>query len=128
MQRNLIQVPARHEVSRSERRTARRKPVRLFCNQYIDGSPILGEAWEISMTGVLVRRVNGPDLDRACYAIEIGHPTEPLPRLWLCASPVWRQGEFEALRFVGLAPQDRLQLAHLLGRVDVATSESPSLA
>lgn len=94
-----------------ERRAARRTPARLFCNQYIDGTPILGEAVELSMSGALLRRVNGPDVDRACYAIEVGLGER---RVWLCATPVWRHGEYEAVRFVGQAPHDRLQLADLV--------------
>jgi hypothetical protein len=97
-----------------ERRTSRRKPVRLFCNQYVDGAPLLGEALELSMTGALVRRVNGPDVDRACYALEVGLAGDPSTSVWLCATPVWRQGVYEAVRFVGQAPQDRLRLAHLI--------------
>ena len=98
-----------------ERRTARRAAARLFCNQYIDGTPLLGEALELSMTGALLRRINGPDVDRACYAIEMGHQTD---RVWLCATPVWRRGEYEAVRFIGQAPHDRLRLAHLVRTCD----------
>ena len=64
------------------------------------------------MTGALVRRHRAPDADRAGYAIEIaGENGEPM---WLCASSVWRVGDFEALRFVEMAALDKLRLASVL--------------
>lgn len=98
----------------TERRSARRAPIHLFCNQYIDGDPCLSEAMELSMTGMLVRRVLGPTSDRATYAVEIATPESREGRVWLCASPVWRVGTYEALRFVGQSETDRLKLANLL--------------
>ena len=100
-----------------ERRVGRRAPIHLFCNQYIDGTPCLSEALELSMTGALVRRVLGPGHDRASYAIEIGEPKSQNGRLWLCASPVWRIGDYEALRFVSSSATDKLRLADLLSSV-----------
>ncbi len=100
-----------------ERRIGRRALTHLFCNQYIDGTPCLSEALELSMSGALVRRVLGPGLDRASYAIEIAEPRSDEGRLWLCASPVWRIGDYEALKFVGASPTDRLRLADLLSSV-----------
>ncbi len=97
-----------------DRRSSRRKSVHLFCNQYIDGAPVLGEALEISMSGALVRRVLGPDVDRACYALEVGLPSQPHERVFLCAAPIWRSGSFEAVRFVAQTPGDRLRLSDLL--------------
>lgn len=91
----------------------------MFFNQYIDGFPYLGEVLELSMTGALVRRVLGPELDRACYALELGG-SDKAPaseRLWLCAAPVWRQGAFEAVRFVAQSLSDKLRLASLLGEL-----------
>ncbi|MFO0556295.1 MAG: hypothetical protein U0271_48410 [Polyangiaceae bacterium] len=96
---------------------ARRTRVQMFCNQYIDGAPFLTETLELSMSGALVRRVLSPNLDRACYALELGLVDQPEDRVWLCASPVWRMGAFEAMRFVAQTPADRLRLAHLLGQV-----------
>jgi hypothetical protein len=57
-----------------DRRSAPRTPAHLYFNKYIDGVPHLCEALEISMTGMLVRRVHEPDEDLACYAVEIGLP------------------------------------------------------
>lgn len=97
----------------TERRSSRRSRVGLFCNQYIDGFPYLGEALELSMSGALVRRVLAPEVDRASYALELSQPgAEPL---WVCATPVWRHGPFEAVRFVAQGLSDRLRLANLLG-------------
>ncbi|NUP11011.1 MAG: hypothetical protein HOW73_33610 [Polyangiaceae bacterium] len=95
-----------------DRRSSRRSKVGLFCNQYIDGFPHLTEALELSMTGALVRRVLGPDVDRACYALELGDGGDSV---WLCATPVWRQGPFEAVRFVAQSLSDKLRLADVLG-------------
>jgi len=97
-----------------ERRSSRRKSVHLFCNQYIDGTPVLGETLEISMSGALVRRILGPDVDRACYALEVGLPEQPHERVFLCAAPIWRSGGFEAVRFVAQTLGDKLRLADLL--------------
>ena len=100
-----------------ERRAARRATIHLFCNQYIDGMACLSEAIELSMNGALVRRVMGPNTDRASYALEIADPRAQDGRVWLCASPVWRLGNYEALRFVSQSETDRLRLADLLHSV-----------
>ncbi len=95
----------------SERR-AKRTRVDLLANQYIDGVPHLADVLELSMTGALVRRVHAPDEDRAGYALEVaGTGSDPI---WLCASSVWRVGEFEAIRFVEMAAVDKLRLAGVL--------------
>ena len=71
----------------------------------------------MSMTGMLVRRVLGTSLDRATYALEMAPATSREGRVWLCASPVWRVGAYEALRFVGQSETDKLKLANLLYEV-----------
>lgn len=68
----------------------------------------------MSMSGLLVRRVLGPSLDRATYAIEIASAQSRDGRVWLCATPVWRVGAYEALKFVSQSETDRLKLANLL--------------
>jgi hypothetical protein len=100
-----------------ERRSGRRARVSLFLNQYIDGAPHLAEAVELSMSGALVRRVIGPEIDRASYALELAAPGRETERVWLCASPIWRIGAFEAVRFVAQGAADRLKLANLIGAV-----------
>jgi hypothetical protein len=100
-----------------ERRVARRLPVSFFLNKYVDGVPSLCEAVELSMSGTLIRRVLGPDVERASYALELAPDAATGAddaRVWLCAVPVWRAGAFEALRFVGQSRMDRLKLASLL--------------
>jgi hypothetical protein len=101
----------------SERR-AKRTRVDLLANQYIDGVPHLADVLELSMTGALVRRVHAPDEDRAGYALEVaGEGRDPI---WLCASSVWRVGEFEAIRFVEMAAVDKLRLAGVLAQSKLA--------
>ena len=100
----------------ADRRAATRSRVQVFLNKYVDGVPHLCEAVELSMTGALLRRVHEPDGERACYALEMSASPESKPeeRVWLCATPVWRSGSYEALGFVGQSQLDRLRLASLL--------------
>lgn len=101
-----------------ERRRAPRTPALRFANQYIDGVPHLADLLELSMTGALLRRVHAPDEDRAGYAIELlAEDGEPM---WLCASSVWRHGDFEAVRFVETSSVDRLRLAGVLEQARAA--------
>jgi hypothetical protein len=104
---------------RPERRGARRSSARVYFNKYIDGQPHLCEAVELSATGMLARRIHGPDAPRPAYAVEMAPgPLEPgAERLWLCASPVWSSGDLEALCFVDCSPEDRALLEALLARV-----------
>ncbi|NUO53507.1 MAG: hypothetical protein HOV80_32045 [Polyangiaceae bacterium] len=99
-----------------DRRSARRNQIQFFMNQYIDGVPYLSEGLELSMSGALVRRVLSPNADRACYALEIGLPEQADQRVFVCATPVWRSGPFEALRFVAQSLSDRLRLANVIAR------------
>lgn len=101
-----------------DRRSSRRSRVSFFCNQYIDGFPYLSEALEMSMSGALIRRVLGPELDSATYALEIGGSSEEgePAGVWVCATPIWRHGPFEAVQFVAQSLTDRLKLANLLGQ------------
>lgn len=103
-----------------ERRTAPRRRVQVFCNQYIDGVPYLTDTLELSMTGALVRRVLMPSAERACYTVEIGLPDQPDQRVFVCATPVWREGPFEALRFVAQSLSDKLRLASCIKGAAIA--------
>jgi hypothetical protein len=104
---------------RAERRAAPRTPAHVYLNKYIDGHPYLCEAVELSATGMLVRRVHEPDAPRAAYALELA--AGPLeagePRVWLCASPVWADGDLEALRFVECSDRDRGLIEGLLAKI-----------
>ena len=101
-----------------ERRAAPRVETRVYFNKYIDGQPYLCEAVELSTTGMLVRRVHEPDAPRALRGRARAGPLEPgEERVWLCASPVWRAGDLEALRFVACSDGDRARLEGLIARV-----------
>jgi hypothetical protein len=102
-----------------ERRAAPRRSAHVYFNKYIDGQPYLCEALEMSTSGMLVRRVHEPDAPRACYALELAPgPLAPgEERIWLCASPVWRSGDLEALSFVAQSDRDRTLYDGLLARV-----------
>ena len=95
-----------------DRRAAPRKSAHVYFNKYIDGHPYLCEAVELSATGMLLRRVLEPDASRACYALELAGAGEgpDLERIWLCASPVWSAGAFEAVKFIA-PPTPRKLLA-----------------
>ncbi len=99
-----------------ERRKFPRLPVRIYFNKYIDGTPHVCEALEISMGGVLARKIHEPNQSRAVYALEIADPdgTNGKKPLWLCASPVWSTDHYEALSFFGQSGLDRVRLAELL--------------
>ncbi len=97
----------------TERRSAPRSPASIYFNKYIDGQPHLCEAIELSATGMLVRKVHEPEAARACYAIEIAPGSEG-EGVWLCATPVWSSGPFEALGFVGQSPRDRERVEALI--------------
>ena len=103
----------------TERRSAARSPASIYFNKYIDGHPHLCEAIELSATGMLVRRVHEPDGSRACYAIEIAPGSEG-EGLWLCATPVWSSGPFEALGFVGQSPTDTARIEALIAGLAAA--------
>jgi hypothetical protein len=89
----------------------------VLVNKYVDGVPQLWEVVELSMSGALVRSRGGPESPRASYALEMASDADRGARnrrLWLCATPVWRHGRYEALSFVGQSAMDRLKLADLI--------------
>jgi hypothetical protein len=95
-----------------ERRAAPRRSAVVYFNKYIDGRPHLCEALELSATGMLVRRIHEPEGPRATYAVEI--EGEGGEGLWLCATPVWSSGPFEALGFVAQSPRDKERIEALI--------------
>lgn len=102
----------------NERRRAPRAPARVYFNKYIDGRPHVAEALALSATGMLARRVHEPDALRAAYAVEIALPDATVgERVWMCASPVWRSDDREALVFVESSARDRALLERLLARL-----------
>jgi hypothetical protein len=108
----------------TERRAAPRSPARVYFNKYIDGRPHLCEAVELSSTGMLTRRIHEPDAERAAYAIELagGPLAAGDERVWLCASPVWSDGELEALRFIECSDRDRALVEGLIAHVASAAA------
>ena len=102
----------------TERRVAPRRSAQVYFNKYIDGHPYLCEAVELSSTGMLVRRIHEPDAPRAAYAVELA--AGPLEageeRVWICASPVWSEGDLEALRFVECSERNRRLIEGVVAR------------
>lgn len=98
-----------------ERRAARRHPVAIYFNKYIDGHPYLAEVLELSTSGMLVRTIHEPDVPRACYAIEL--EPEAGERLWLCGTPVWTSGPFQAIGFVGHTAVETARIEALLANL-----------
>lgn len=97
--------------------------MQLLFNKYVDGVPHLCELLEVSMSGALVRGMGGPDAPRASYALELAADAgdgASNRRVWLCATPVWRSGRYEALAFVGQSKMDRLKLASLIAETRAA--------
>ncbi len=95
-----------------ERRAAPRHRTSVYFNKYIDGHPYAAEVIELLMTGMLLRRIHEPDAPRAAYAIELA--ADEGDRMWLCGTPVWTSGPFEALGFVGQSAADRARLEALI--------------
>ena len=120
----------------NDRRSTPRVRVDLFFNKYIDGYPHLCRALDVSDTGLLLERVNEPNVERAMYPVEIGLMEtveqagdggvdgEPVlgDRLWLWAKQVWSEGGRQALTFVGVEDRDRAKLARILERAGYATA------
>ncbi len=102
-----------------ERRAAPRAAARVYFNKYIDGHPHLCEAVELSATGMLVRRIHEPDAPCAAYGVELAPgPLGPGDeRVWLCASPVWSEGDLSALRFVECSDRDRELIEGVIARL-----------
>src|SRR6185312_3755600 len=102
----------------AERRAAPRSPARVLFNQYVDGQPHLREAVELSTTGLLARRVHGPETPREAYLLEMAPgPLQPgEERAWVCASPVWSEGDYEALSFVECSDEDRALIEAMMAR------------
>ena len=103
-----------------DRRSSPRVRANVYFNKYIDGQPYLCEALELSATGMLARRVHEPDAPLACYALELAGTTDEAERLWLCATPVWTNGDLQALSFVAQSDRDRKRIADLLATMGEA--------
>src|SRR5688572_25679498 len=94
----------------SERRTSPRKPVDVFFNRFLDGYPYLCLAVDLSEKAVLVETYFEPDSRAERFPLELRFPGDK-QSLWLWARRLWRQGQREALEFVGISgpAQKRIQ-------------------
>jgi hypothetical protein len=90
--------------------------VDLLLNKFIDGFPHACRVLDISMGGMLVRRIHEPDTKRDNYPLELGLPGME-GTMWIWSRPLWTKGQRQALRFVAMDPADRARLARYLGNV-----------
>jgi hypothetical protein len=108
----------------TDRRQSPRKRVDLLFNKYIDGYPHLCRTIDVSESGLLLERVNEPQVTRDFYPVEIGLMEVPAEgeegstpeRVWLWAKQVWTDGARQALTFIGVEDRDRAKLNKLLTR------------
>jgi hypothetical protein len=99
-----------------ERRSSKRAKVDLLLNKYINGFPHACRVLDLSMGGMLVRRINEPEATNDSFPLELGLPGDKDP-MWIWSRPIWTQGKRQAIRFVALDPEDRARLATYLGAV-----------
>jgi hypothetical protein len=99
-----------------ERRSSKRETVDLLLNKYIAGFPHACRVLDISMGGMLVRRINEPEASNDSFSLQLGLPGDKDP-MWIWSRPIWTKGSRQAVRFVAMDPQDRARLALYLGAV-----------
>ena len=99
-----------------ERRSSKRARVDLLLNKYVDGFPHTCRVLDISMGGMLVRRIHEPELERDSYPLELALPGQQ-ETMWIWSRPIWTRGKRQALRFVSMDAADRARLARFLGRL-----------
>jgi hypothetical protein len=102
---------------RERRRDPRASFGLLFLNKYIEGFPHLVGLVEMSVSGMLVRKIHEPRVARDFYAIELGLPWRGEERLWLWARCVRDSFEMQALRFVGLGRNERERIDEIVREV-----------
>ena len=88
----------------------------MLLNKYIDGFPHACRVLDISMGGMLVRRINEPETRTESCSLQLGLPGARDP-MWIWSRPIWTRGNRQALRFVAMDPEDRARLATYLGAV-----------
>ena len=98
-----------------ERRSSRRAGVNILLNKFIDGFPHACRALDLSMGGVLVKRIHEPQAERDFFPLQLGLPGQD--PIWIWSRAVWTQGSCQALRFVSMDAEDRARLAVYLGTV-----------
>jgi hypothetical protein len=101
----------------SERRVAdRARFAGLFVNKFLGGIPHLARVLDLSATGMMVRKVLEPEIAQPCFALELGIPWRG-DRFWIWARCVRNWGDLQAVRFLGLAEEDRARLADIVAEV-----------
>ena len=79
----LVSSSTRGRLGAERRRDPRASFGLLFLNKYIDGFPYLASLIEMSVSGMLVRKIHEPCVPKDFYSVELGIPWEPGERLWL---------------------------------------------
>ena len=89
----------------------------IFLNKYIDGFPHLASLIEMSASGMLVRKIHEPCVQKDFYSVELGIPWVPGERLWLWTRCVRDFGDRQALRFVGMGIEERTRIEEIVREV-----------
>jgi len=97
----------------SDRRRARRQPLDVFFNKFLDGQPYLCRALDISRNGILCSVFTEPATPQQAFPIEIRLPGDARS-LWLWGRKVRATGRREAIRFIALHDDDRTLLDRYL--------------
>ncbi len=95
------------------RRQSPRKQFDVFFNKYLDGHPYLCRAVDLSPDGMMAVTHVEPTVQNDSFPVEIRFPGEP-SSLWLWARTVRREGERQAMEFLGLGRGERRKLERCL--------------
>ena len=100
--------------SNVDRRASSRARTNLPMTAYVDGIPRSYRAIDVSCSGALVERsaLRSPP---TIHHIELDLGGEK--PLKMVARTVWTEGMHHAVRFIGMADADRLEIAELLDRL-----------
>jgi hypothetical protein len=98
----------------SERRLEERARLGgMFVNKHVDGLPHLARVLDLSAGGMMVRKVFEPELATTFFAVELGIPWTD-ERFWIWTRCVRDWGDLQALKFMGLRPEERSRLAEIV--------------
>jgi hypothetical protein len=99
-----------------ERRISHRGEMKFTVVQTRDGRNVRARAANLSATGIQLICYDEPEYDpNSVVQLELHLPGAKEP-MSVKASPVWKDGFREGLRFVDVADADRLDLAEVLDR------------
>lgn len=99
--------------SMTERRAARRRPIDVFFNKFLDGYPYLCRTIDISEKGALVETYAEPDREVARVPLELRFPGDG-DSLWLWARTARHVGRYQAFEFVSVPNGARRHLRRLV--------------